>query len=211
MTRASVDRAPPHRLGEDVARALRADLLKVFRARTSDAAWAEDLAQEAMSRVLDGLGAFRGRASLRTWAHRIALNLWRDELRRPSRATVPAGDGEALSILAWLDAGDGAAGASPDATADRDATRACLLDTIDQLPPSERAAVVLHELGDLSLERTAEALGCSVGAVKVRLHRGRRKVVARCRTDCVEEAGETGDRVCARRRQRGKAPERTDR
>jgi RNA polymerase sigma-70 factor (ECF subfamily) len=45
------------------------------------------------------------------------------------------------------------------------------------LSPYERAAVVLKDVFDLSLEETAEALATSVGAVKAALHRGRGKLV----------------------------------
>lgn len=45
-----------------------------------------------------------------------------------------------------------------------------------QLAPKERAAVVLKEAFDFSLEETAEVLSTSVGAVKAALHRGREKL-----------------------------------
>jgi RNA polymerase sigma-70 factor (ECF subfamily) len=198
--RASTSHSPRRSLADDVARALRADLRQVFREKTRDEARAEDLTQEAMARVIAGLHHFRGDASLRTWARRIALNLWRDEARTPaSHAAVPAGDGDDLSVLAWLDAEDGEPGDAPGAARDRSTTRTCLLDTIDRLPPSERTAVLLHELGDVSLDDAARTLGCSVAAVKVRLHRGRHRLAALCRAECVEEVGTAGDRICAPR------------
>lgn len=198
MSQAAGNRASPPPLGEEVARALQADLYGVFRKRTRDEAQAEDLAQEAMVRVIAGLHRFRGEASLRTWARRIALNLWRDEARKPiSHAMTPAGDDEALSVLACLDDDGHETASTPSAASDRSTTRNCLLDTIDRLPSAEREAVLLHELGDLSLERTAQALGCSVGAVKVRLHRGRRRVAELCRADCVTDVGAQGERICA--------------
>ena len=193
-------RAKCRPLGEDVAQALQAYVQRALRERTGDETQAEDLAQEAMARVIAGLPRFRGEASLRTWARRIALNLWRDAVRRPAAHLItPAGDGEALSVLAWLDADDRGLAEAPSAASDRHTTRSCLLDTIDRLPASERAAVLLHELGDISLERTAHLLGCSVGAVKVRLHRGRRRLAALCRAECVADVGPQGDRICAPR------------
>jgi RNA polymerase sigma-70 factor (ECF subfamily) len=45
-----------------------------------------------------------------------------------------------------------------------------------KLSPQERAAVVLKDVFELSLEESAEALGTTVGAIKAALHRGRGKL-----------------------------------
>ncbi len=47
---------------------------------------------------------------------------------------------------------------------------------VARLAPQERAALVLKEVFDFSLEETAEALSTTVGAVKAALHRGRGKL-----------------------------------
>ena len=46
-----------------------------------------------------------------------------------------------------------------------------------KLSPQERAAVVLKDVFELSLEEIAEALGSTVGGIKAALHRGRGKLV----------------------------------
>src|SRR3972149_2578394 len=95
---------PAAALDEATAEALRAELRRALRAQTADATLAEDLAQETMVHVLRGLSRFEGKANLRTWAQRIALNVWHDHLRR--RAASPAeraAKGEAFSVLAVLD------------------------------------------------------------------------------------------------------------
>lgn len=43
---------------------------------------------------------------------------------------------------------------------------------LSQLPPRQRAAIVLRYYEDLSEAETAEVLGCSVGTVKSQVHRG---------------------------------------
>jgi RNA polymerase sigma-70 factor (ECF subfamily) len=198
MGTATESRARRQALREDIARALQADLRQFFLERTRDPARSEDLAQETMARAIAGLRGFRGEASLRTWARTIALHLWRDETRRPAARTVtPVGDGDALSVLAWLDADDRDTDEAAAAICDRRTTRLCLLHAIGRLPPSERTAVLLHELGDLSIARTARRLGCSVAAVKVRLHRGRRRLAELCSAECTEDIGPRGDRICA--------------
>jgi RNA polymerase sigma-70 factor (ECF subfamily) len=63
-----------------------------------------------------------------------------------------------------------APGASPETSSDvRDAGSRLL----QELPPQERAAVLLRECFDMTLEEIAELLATTVGAVKAALHRGR--------------------------------------
>ena len=44
---------------------------------------------------------------------------------------------------------------------------------LDQWPPDQRQALVLHPLCDLPLSEVAAAVGAPVGTVKARLSRGR--------------------------------------
>jgi len=47
---------------------------------------------------------------------------------------------------------------------------------IDQLPKRERVAVLLREYQGLAYDEIAEVMGCTVGSVKLLLHRGRRRL-----------------------------------
>jgi RNA polymerase sigma-70 factor (sigma-E family) len=51
-------------------------------------------------------------------------------------------------------------------------TREELLEALSQLPPRQRAAIVLRYFLDLSEAETARALGCSVGTVKSNTSKG---------------------------------------
>ena len=84
------------------------------------------------------------------YVRRMLLRVWLDELRRPwrrehSTATPP-------------DRPD-------DATTDP-TDRMAVLSLLADLPPRRRAVLVLRYFNDLSVEDTAEALGCSPGTVK---------------------------------------------
>ncbi|MCP2170457.1 SigE family RNA polymerase sigma factor [Goodfellowiella coeruleoviolacea] len=68
------------------------------------------------------------------------------------------------------------------ATEDRDA----LLAALHQVPAKQRAALVLRFVHDLSVEQTAEALGCSVGTVKSQTARGLRTLREAYRRQAVE-------------------------
>jgi RNA polymerase sigma-70 factor (sigma-E family) len=97
--------------------------------------------------AMPGLDAYVRKALLRTWL---------DEKRRPWRREQPA---EELPEL-------------PGEQELAVVHRSELLDLLDGLPPKRRAAVVLRLYCDLSVEETAEILGCSVGTVKSQTARG---------------------------------------
>ena len=74
-----------------------------------------------------------------------------------------------------------------------DLTRAETIESVRKavlsLPPKYREVVVLCELQDVSYGETAEILGCAIGTVRSRLHRGRALLLAKLRP--AEEVEET--------------------
>jgi RNA polymerase sigma-70 factor (ECF subfamily) len=142
---------------------LRSQLYRYCRHLTRSPWDAEDLAQDTMARAFVTLGQM-GEAPLnpRTWLMRVASNLWIDQLRRRRRERTEAERERASE-----------SGSPPDPMASREAAGTL----IGQLSPQERAAVVLKDVFEFSLEEIAEALSTSVGAVKAALHRARGKLV----------------------------------
>jgi RNA polymerase sigma-70 factor (ECF subfamily) len=125
---------------------------------------AEDLAQDTLLRGFATLGSvFTHVDNPRAYLLRTATNLWIDTVRRR---------GSESSALAGQAAPEPASDADPAAV--RDAGTVLL----QRLAPRERAAVVLKELFDYSLEDIAAALTTTVGAVKAALHRGRARLAA---------------------------------
>jgi RNA polymerase sigma factor (sigma-70 family) len=49
-------------------------------------------------------------------------------------------------------------------------------EAVESLPRAHRDAVIMADLRDMSYKEIAEALGCPLGTVMSRLHRGRRLV-----------------------------------
>jgi RNA polymerase sigma-70 factor (ECF subfamily) len=145
---------------------------------------ADDAAQEAMIRIVRGLGSFDGRSSFSTWSHRIATNAALDELRR--RARRPA-----LHVVrddhlgGGADTGHGLGhGHEPvdDAAARRVEAAGDRLDidaALATLPDDFRVAVVLRDVADLDYAEIAQALDVPVGTVKSRIARGRALLVER--------------------------------
>ena len=54
----------------------------------------------------------------------------------------------------------------------------CIRDLVDSLSPEHRVAIILHDLQGLKNREIAEILDCSLGAVKIRVHRARQKLKA---------------------------------
>jgi len=143
----------------DVYEPLRADLFRYCRYLTHSPWDAEDLAQDTLARAFVTLGCMAAAPpNPRAWLFRVASNLWIDKTRRMREdpgAVVP----------------EAAAGHEPRAAREAAGT------LIARLSPQERAAVVLKEVFELTLDEIAESLSTTVGAVKAALHRGRGKLV----------------------------------
>lgn len=147
-------RASWHRFA-DTYEPLRGELYRYCRHLTRSPWDAEDLAQETMARAFATLGRMGAAPpNPRAWLFRVASNRWLDLVRRP------------------LAPPDQAPPPPPPPIELRDAAGALLV----QLAPQERAAVVLKDAFDFSLEEVAAIIGTTVGAVKTALHRGRGKL-----------------------------------
>ncbi|MGW4805264.1 SigE family RNA polymerase sigma factor [Kitasatospora sp. NPDC004272] len=116
---------------------------------------AQDLVQTALSKLYPVWGRLQrdGAAGLDAYARKVLLRCYLSH-RRLRRSTELAVDEfpEEPSI-----------GAQEGSSA---ALRVTLIAALRQLPPRNRAAVVLRYLEDYSLEETAEAMGLTVSAVK---------------------------------------------
>lgn len=135
---------------------LRSELYRYCRHLTRSPWDAEDLAQDAIARAFVTLGQVGAEPpNPRAWLFRVASNLWIDQQRKKR----PVGAEEA-------------AVQPPDVVATREAAGTLL----GQLAPQERAAVVLKDVFDLSLEEIADAVATTPGAVKSALHRARGKL-----------------------------------
>jgi RNA polymerase sigma-70 factor (ECF subfamily) len=142
---------------------LRPELYRYCRYLTRSPWEADDLVQDTLMRSFVTLGFVHQEVrNVRAWMFRIASNLW---LNRVRDARDVAADPSALSERSTVE--------PPDPQATREAAGSL----IGRLAPQERAAVVLKDVFELTLEETAEALSTTTGAVKAALHRGRGKLV----------------------------------
>jgi RNA polymerase sigma-70 factor, ECF subfamily len=133
---------------------------------------AEDAAQEAFLKAFRNLDKFRGEAKFSTWLISITLNEARSRLRHKKTAKTESLDelnegGHVSPALLrdWREI--------PSEALERQEVRLLLQDAITDLPTIYREVFVLRDMEDLSVNQSAEALGISVAAAKVRLHRAR--------------------------------------
>lgn len=130
-------------------------------------AQAEDLAQEAFLRAWVELRRFdASRGAFSTWLFTIARNLALNELGRAGcRLRVPehVADRPGEEPL-------------PQETAVLEQRRTRLRAALLQLPAADRSVLALAYVEELAHADIARIEDCSAGAVKVRLHRARRKL-----------------------------------
>jgi len=166
-------------------------LVRVARIYVSTQAAAEEVAAETWLAVLNGIGRFEGRSSLRTWIFRILTNIAKTRAQR---------DGRTLPFSALQDPGR-----VPEAALDADRfldpehprwpghwavrpepwpedaviaaeTQGRLAEAIDALPPTQRAVISLRDIEGWSSEEVRNALELSETNQRVLLHRARSKV-----------------------------------
>lgn len=133
-----------------------------------DQALAEDLLQQTFLKLHRARGAYVRGADPVPWIYAIAHRTFLDEARKGKRAIVRVGDEDVPEIVADL---DGATAERRDDRADPELARQAL-DALAQLPDPQREAVVLTKLDGKSVAEAAAIAGTTVGAMKVRAHRG---------------------------------------
>jgi len=135
---------------------------------------AEDGAQETVISAYRHLASFRGDAKFSTWLTTIAINEGRKRLRKAKGAAEKSieeeveaheGDYSPAPLTDWREI--------PLEALERKELREALRVAVAELPAIYRQVFTLRDLEELNVEETAQALGITTGAVKVRLHRAR--------------------------------------
>jgi RNA polymerase sigma-70 factor (TIGR02960 family) len=155
---------------------------------------AQDVLQDVWLAAWQGLTAFQGRASLRTWLYRVAtnrcLNALRSMTRRPP--TQPNGSGiqppkpSGTTEVAWLAPFPDvlleglAAEPGPEARYEQsEAIRLTFITVLQLLPPRQRAVVILRDVLGYTARDVADMLNTTPDSVNSALKRARRKLAQR--------------------------------
>ena len=176
---------------EQATAPLRGELLAHCYKLLGSANEAEDMVQETYLRAWKAFHSFEGRASVRTWMYTIATNTCLTALRQQSRRPLPSGIGQPPGDPSqpvvedrsrdWLEPlpdrmlwGQGSTEPDPaEAAATTEGVELAVVAALQDLPPRQRAAVVLRDVLQLSAAETAEVLECTVAAANSALQRAR--------------------------------------
>ncbi|MFD5567636.1 SigE family RNA polymerase sigma factor [Streptomyces cadmiisoli] len=137
---------------------------------TGDLSEAQDVVQEAFVQAWDRRHKLLVDAAPEAWIRTVAMRLAVSRWRRAKRW---------LELVRHTPLPESTPGPGPERTA--------LVTALRQLPETQRMAVVLHHLCDLTVEQVASETDAPVGTVKARLSRGR---AALARHLAVDEAAE---------------------
>ena len=129
---------------------------------------ADDCFQETFIAALRAYPRLRPDSNLRAWvltiAHHKAVDAHRARRRRPLPSEAVEGSPDAGHATARSNPGP------PHAAAPAELPDGELWGAVRELPPRQRAAVLLRYLGDLSHAEAAAAIGCSEEAARRSLH-----------------------------------------
>lgn len=151
-------------------------MLAVARRVLQDEADARDAVQEALLAAFRSIQRFEGSARLSTWLHRIAVNTALMKLR--SRRRKPEEPIDDL-LPTFHEDGHRIGGGEPgwiepvDVLLERAEVCELVRRSIDRLPESYRAVLILRDIEEMDTGEAAALLGISANAVKIRLHRAR--------------------------------------
>lgn len=143
--------------------ALRPVLYRIAYAWCHDAALADDLVQETLSRAWARRAQLREETALKAWAVSIMHRCWLDHLRgRRDFDDVDALEDEIES-----------AAETPEACCSREQVIACVRAAVARLPLGQRQVLTLVDLEEFGYAEVAGILDIPVGTVMSRLSRAR--------------------------------------
>jgi RNA polymerase sigma-70 factor (ECF subfamily) len=150
-------------------------VLAVAMRLTRNAAEAEDLAQDTFVKALRARDQYESGTNLKAWLLKILKNTFINRYRRGGleRSVLDGPDADPLAD-GWIGASTMASMRDPEAQALRPMLEKEIVRALDEMPEDFRLVVVLADVEELSYREIADMLGCPIGTVMSRLHRGRR-------------------------------------
>ncbi|MBF8193840.1 RNA polymerase sigma factor [Nonomuraea sp. K274] len=157
-------------------------MLRVARSYVSTDHSAEEVVQDTWLAVIDGIGGFERRSSVKTWIFRILVNTAKKRGVRESR-TLPwsAFERDGGPAAGPGDTPDGwkeppAAWVTPEGAALASEVRGLIAEALGRLPPRQRIVIALRDVEGCSSDEVCEILEISAANQRVLLHRARAAV-----------------------------------
>jgi RNA polymerase sigma-70 factor (ECF subfamily) len=138
-----------------------APILNYLHRMVGDRAQAEDLTQDTFLKAYNALPGTRPDLAFKPWLYRIATNTAISQLRRR----------KIVQWIPFMPGHDHAGGEAVERTVTR---RQDIQQTLEKLPSHYAAVLLLRHYQGLSLAETAQALGVTENAAKLRLFRARK-------------------------------------
>jgi RNA polymerase sigma-70 factor, ECF subfamily len=147
---------------------------------------AEDLVQDTCMRAYRFFDKFERGTNIKAWLFKILTNTFINRYRRGGleRDLFEGPDADSLTD-GWVGANTMRAMRDPETQALSPLVEAEVQRALDDLPHEFRLAVVLSDVEELSYKEIADAMGCPIGTVMSRLHRGRRMLQKTLREQAV--------------------------
>ena len=142
---------------------------------------AEEIAQDAFVRAYRALPGYsveqRDTLAIRPWLYQIALNVYRNRVRRRTLRQVPldAGDEDDDRVSPAFQI-ESDRRERPDVAAEAGEDRRELARLLTALPEHLRVAVILRHVEGMGYDEIATLLAQPVGTVKAHVHRGTQRV-----------------------------------
>lgn len=177
-------------------------MLAVATRMTKNPAEAEDLVQDTFVKAMRARHQFAAGTNLRAWLLRILTNTFINRYRRGGleRSVLEGPDADPLAD-GWISTATMQAMRDPETVALRPVLEREIQAALDELPEDFRLAVVLADVEELSYKEISDVMGCPIGTVMSRLHRGRRILKKRLSEHARHmgiasaEPGEAGDPI----------------
>jgi RNA polymerase sigma-70 factor (ECF subfamily) len=178
-----VNRTEPRAELEEFEKALLShgsNLLAVATRLARNRSEAEDLVQDTLVKALRAKDQYEAGTNLKAWLLKILKNTFINRYRRSGleRNTLDGPDADPLAD-GWIGSSTLRAMRDPEAQALRPIIEREINAALESIPEEFRIVVLLADVEELAYKEIADVVGCPIGTVMSRLHRGRRLLKGR--------------------------------
>jgi RNA polymerase sigma-70 factor (ECF subfamily) len=155
-------------------------LLAVATRLARNRAEAEDLVQDTLVKALRARDQYEAGTNLKAWLLKILKNTFINRYRRSGleRNVLDGPDADPLAD-GWIGSATLRSMRDPESQALRPLLEREINAALDSVPEEFRIVVVLADVEELSYKEIADMVGCPIGTVMSRLHRGRKLLKAK--------------------------------